>query len=158
MDLLDAAEKAALQSASVFGQRYPLPGLRHLIDKPDYDCGTLVAHRLVRPQDDHYRFSHALIRDAVYDSLLKRRRQELHGKAGDWYGTREPGLRAEHLDRADDEGAAAAYLAAAEVDADALRFERALGLADRGYALARTDDERFGLGMLRARLLRELSL
>ena len=30
--------------------------------------------------DPLYRFKHALVRDAAYESLLKRRRQELHGQ------------------------------------------------------------------------------
>jgi tetratricopeptide (TPR) repeat protein len=34
------------------------------------------------PPDAVYTFKHALVQDAAYDSLLKRRRQELHGKIG----------------------------------------------------------------------------
>jgi len=50
---------------------------------------------------------------------------------------RDAALHADHLAAADDENAAAAYLAAAQAEAKALRFERALALAGKSYALAR---------------------
>jgi tetratricopeptide (TPR) repeat protein len=39
-----------------------------------------LAFRRGTPPDAIYTFKHALVQDAAYDSLLKRRRQELHGK------------------------------------------------------------------------------
>jgi class 3 adenylate cyclase/tetratricopeptide (TPR) repeat protein len=39
-----------------------------------------LALRRGTPPDATYTFKHALVQDAAYDSLLKRRRQELHGK------------------------------------------------------------------------------
>jgi tetratricopeptide (TPR) repeat protein len=39
-----------------------------------------LAFRRGTPPDATYTFKHALVQDAAYDSLLKRRRQELHGK------------------------------------------------------------------------------
>ena len=38
IDRLAAADKQALQAASVLGQRFELEALRHLIESPDYDC------------------------------------------------------------------------------------------------------------------------
>ncbi len=65
-------------------------------------------------------------------------------------------LRAEHLERAEAPEAARAYAEAAEAESAVFRFERALRMAERGYALARTEGERLRLGQLRAELLREL--
>ena len=49
-------------------------------------------------------FAHALIRDAIYDTLVRSRRRELHRRAADWYAERDPVLRAEHLERAEEPG------------------------------------------------------
>jgi predicted ATPase len=47
--------------------------------------GQLVAHELLyqrgRPPRSRYLFKHALIQDAVYQSLLKRARQQYHERA-----------------------------------------------------------------------------
>jgi class 3 adenylate cyclase len=54
--------------------------------KPELDhaLGQLTASGLAfqqgTPPDAVYTFKHALVQDAAYDSLLRRRRQELHGK------------------------------------------------------------------------------
>jgi class 3 adenylate cyclase/tetratricopeptide (TPR) repeat protein len=156
LDRLAPADKRALQAASVFGQRFPLAGLRHLIGAPDHDCGPLMAQFLVRPQGNDFLFAHALIRDAVYDSLLRSRRLELHRAAADWYQGRDAALRAEHLERAEHPEAPLAYGEAAKAEAAALRYERALGMAERGLALARDSEQRLRLTMLRAECLREL--
>ena len=156
MDQLDPRDKQALQAASVFGQRCALEALRHLIDDPDYDCAPLIRRFLIRPVGDDFLFAHALIRDAVYESLLRARRRALHLRAADWYGQRDAVLRAEHLERAEDPEAARAFSEAAQAEAALLRYERALRMAERGLALARTIDERLGLTMLQAEYLREV--
>jgi tetratricopeptide (TPR) repeat protein len=43
-------------------------------------CESGLAFRRGTPPDAIYSFKHALVQDAAYDSLLKRRRQELHAK------------------------------------------------------------------------------
>ena len=118
LDRLDPADKAALQAASVLGQRFDAAVLAHLLERPGYALDRLVAHLLVRPQARGATSSrHALIRDAVYDSLLKGRRRELHRRAAAWFDGRDPVLHAEHLDRAEDPEAPRAYLAAARAQA-----------------------------------------
>src|SRR5262249_9767999 len=59
------------------------------------------------PPDAIYSFKHALVQDAAYDSLLRRRRQELHGKIARAIGERwpqteatEPELLARHYTEA----------------------------------------------------------
>ena len=126
--------------------------MRRLAQLPDYSCDVLVAHFLVRPEGDEFLFAHALIRDGVYASLTRVRRAELHRAAADWYGERDPALRAEHLDRAEAPEAPRAYLDAALAQAAALQPERALALAERGAALAREPDDVVALNMLRGRL------
>ena len=119
MDQLEPADRQALLAASVFGQRFSLPALRDLLEHADYGGERLVEQLLVRPEGDDLLFAHALIRDAVYDTLLKATRRTLHRRAAAWFEGRDPVLYAEHLDRAEDPAAAAAYLAAARREAAA---------------------------------------
>ncbi|HEX6111213.1 MAG TPA: adenylate/guanylate cyclase domain-containing protein [Geminicoccaceae bacterium] len=156
LDHLSAQDKQAAQAAAVFGQRFALDALRHLLQEPKYSCAALVERFLVRPAGDGFLFSHALIRDAVYDTLLRTRRRELHRRAAIWFAERDLTLHAEHLDRAEDPGAPAAYLAAAREQAGEYRYEQARALVDRGLALATVAGERFALTCLQGELLEHL--
>jgi len=138
------------------GQRLQVDALRHLISSPRYNCDELIEHYLVRSDGDDFLFAHALVQEGVYNSLLKARRAALHRDAAAWYGERDPVLRAEHLDRADDPAAPLAYHEAAAAAAAALRFDAALRLADRGIELVTDPATRCDLKCLRADGLRNL--
>jgi len=156
LDRLDPADKQAVQAAAVLGQRFSLEALRHLIEDPAYDCGTLIAHFLVRPEEDGFLFSHALIHDGVYESLLRARRRQLHARAAQRFESNDPVLAAEHWDRAEDPRAPFAYLAAIEFEARHFRYEHARSLADRGLELAGEGAPRCALLMAQGGLLLEL--
>jgi class 3 adenylate cyclase/tetratricopeptide (TPR) repeat protein len=155
-DRLPPGEKRALQAASVLGQRMPLEALRHLIGDPAYGALRLIDQQFVRREGSELAFVHVLMRDGVYRSLLKARRKELHRAAADWYGERDPPLRAGHLDIAEAPEAAAAYLAAAESAAASYRSEPALSLARRGLQLAKDEATRVPLANLSGELLHGL--
>ncbi len=155
MDRLTPADKPALQAASVIGQRFALDVLKHLLGDPDYDCAGLLAHNLVRPAGAAYLFAHALIQEGVYGSLLKRQRQNLHRRAAEWFADSDTVLHAEHLDRAADERAPAAYLAAAREQAQQFHYERALELVYRALGIVPEADS-FALKLLQGELLRNL--
>src|SRR6201995_4364513 len=57
-------------------------------------CESRLAFRRGTPPDALYTFKHALVQDAAYDSLLKRRRQELHAKIARVVETRFPEVEA----------------------------------------------------------------
>jgi class 3 adenylate cyclase/tetratricopeptide (TPR) repeat protein len=156
LDRLDPADKAALQAASVLGQRFGPEAVGHLIARPDYAPDRLVAHFLVRPQGEVFLFAHALIRDAVYDTLLRSRRRELHQRAAGWFAGRDPALRAEHLDRAEDAEAPRAYLAAARSQATEYRYELARQLVERGLALAVERADRSALACFQGDIMHDL--
>jgi class 3 adenylate cyclase len=153
LDALDPADKAAIQAASVFGQRFDLAGLRALLGDPAYRCDGLVQRLLVRRQDQAFLFAHALIRDGVYDTILKARRRELHLRAARWFAGRDLALQAEHLERAGDPGAAEAYRQAATQALRDYRYAQALQLAERGLACAATPELRADLACLQGELL-----
>ncbi len=156
MDQLEPADRQALLAAAVFGQRFAIEALRHLIERPDYDGERLVEHLLVRPEGDDFLFAHALIRDAVYDTLLKASRRTLHQRAAGWFEGRDPVLYAEHLDRAEDPKAAAAYLGVARLEAAAYHYEPAQALVERGLAIATEAADRSALTCLQGELWHDL--
>jgi class 3 adenylate cyclase/tetratricopeptide (TPR) repeat protein len=156
MDRLAGEDKAALQAASVLGQRFAIDALRHLLDRAGYDPRLLVENFLVRADGGEFMFCHALIRDGAYASLLHKRRRALHARAAEWFASRDGVLAAEHFDRADDPRAAAAYLDASVSLAEQFRHAAALALVERGLALAVAQETRFALLMARGRLLVEL--
>jgi tetratricopeptide (TPR) repeat protein len=57
-------------------------------------CESGLAFRRGTPPDAVYSFKHALVQDAAYDSLLKRRRQELHAKIARVIDERFPNIKA----------------------------------------------------------------
>jgi class 3 adenylate cyclase/tetratricopeptide (TPR) repeat protein len=177
IDRLDPADKTAVQAASVLGQRFVNSALAYLLDRADYVPERLVSRLLVQPaavilgrinappaptrgghqaREDEFLFTHALIRDAIYDTLLRSRRREMHQRAAEWYVDRDPVLRAEHLDRAEDPEATRAYLAAARSQATEFRQEAALQLVERGFALASDRTDRFALTCLQGEILHDL--
>ncbi|HTO66445.1 MAG TPA: adenylate/guanylate cyclase domain-containing protein [Bradyrhizobium sp.] len=151
-DRLPPTHKRALQAASVLGQRVPLSVLRHLLGDQSYEATYLIDEQFLTQDDGGLAFVHALMRDGVYGSLLKARRRELHRAAAGWYGERDLQLHAQHLDMAEDPGAAMAYLAAAESATAAYRTEQALSLAQRGLALVGADPTRASLASLSGEL------
>ena len=156
MDRLLPADKSALQAAAVLGQRYSLEPLRHLIENPAYDCRMLVEQFLVHPDGPEFMFSHALIRDGAYASLLHAKRRRLHVRAAEWFAATDAILSAEHLELGEDPGAAAAFLEASRSASKQYRQQSALALAERGMALAADREIRFQLRIARAHLLVEL--
>ncbi len=157
MDRLEPADKRALQAASVIGQRFDADVLRDLLETEDYDCRELVEHNLARPEGGGFLFTHALIQESVYSSLVKSKRRELHRKAARWFADSDLVLHAEHLAHAGDEGAPKAFLEAAQEQTGQYRLEKALALVERGLEVT-TNKESFPLQCLQGELLRSLGL
>lgn len=141
-DRLAPADRHALQVAAALGQRFRLDAVRALMGDGGYAPRGLVEAHLVRRDGDAYGFVHALVRDAVYASLTGAARRELHARAAAWFEARDKVLWAEHLDLAEHPGAAAALAAAARLEAAAYRNDRALALAERGLAAAKSPADR----------------
>jgi len=156
MDRLSSTDKHALHAAAVWGQRVPMSMVRHLLDDPQYDARALAEQFLVRLQGDELQFSHALIRDGAYGSMLHARRRQLHCGAAEWVRERDVALAAEHFERAEDVRAAGAYLQASDQQSRQYHYSEALALVDRALALPDAGDAGFGLRLARARLLLEI--
>jgi class 3 adenylate cyclase/tetratricopeptide (TPR) repeat protein len=88
LDGLGRAERAAVEPASVIGLEFPQTALESLAppavrtELPAH-LGTLTRKQFIRPAQSAgaeliYRFHHHLVRDTVYNGLLKRARANLH--------------------------------------------------------------------------------
>lgn len=154
LDRLSAVDKQALQAASVLGQRFALDALRHLVGNPGYDCRALIDRSFVRPEGDSLLFDHALVREGVLGSLLRSQRDKLHRQAAGFFARTDLVLHAQHLDRANDASAAAAYFDAASAQATALHFHNATTLCERALEIATDPEIRCKLSCLRGEALR----
>jgi class 3 adenylate cyclase/tetratricopeptide (TPR) repeat protein len=156
LDRLTRTDRAALQAASVLGQRFSLAALQALTVESSYDPQPLIDGGLLMRDGDMLMFAHALIQEATYASLLSETARRYHRRAADWLGESEPELRAQHLDRAADPGAPSAYRMAAERLRQSSRLAAALENAERGLALAREDADTVALALLAGRLRLDL--
>jgi class 3 adenylate cyclase/tetratricopeptide (TPR) repeat protein len=102
-----------------------------------------LAFRRGAPPDAIYTFKHALVQDAAYDSLLKSRRQELHGKIArviearfPHIKTTEPEVLAHHLTEAGlTEAAIPLWQAAGELASKRMALAEAIAHLNRGLGL-----------------------
>lgn len=134
-DRLQPNDLTALHAAAVFGQRCELDALRAVTGIDAYEPDGLLETGLMHQEGDELEFAHALFRDAVYQSMVRSERRELHALAAEWFQGRELFLYAEHLAGAEDAGAAAAYLEAARASHRTCFGDRPEGTAvgaDRG--------------------------
>lgn len=90
MDLLDAAEKQALQAASVIGRIFWAGPVYELVDG-DPDLRVLEERDFVRRRlgssmagEREYAIKHALTREVAYDSLPRSQRAGMHARFAQW--------------------------------------------------------------------------
>jgi class 3 adenylate cyclase len=90
LDGLEREQRAVIDPASVIGHYFQQPALEELVDDFVRDqvgtrLGELERKQFVRlAADTLHRFHHVLIRDSVYDGLLKRARATLHERFVQW--------------------------------------------------------------------------
>ncbi|MEW8292526.1 MAG: BTAD domain-containing putative transcriptional regulator [Candidatus Thiodiazotropha endolucinida] len=153
LDLLADEDRLAVQAASVLGQRFRLDAVLQLLGISDYRPDALLNQRLLQPEREGYLFVHALLRDAIYDSLLTSHRRALHLRAAAWYRQRDAALHARHLDLGGSGDAAQAYLQAAQQAVRMADFEQALSLVSRGTEIAQSTHMGTQLNCLQGDLL-----
>jgi class 3 adenylate cyclase len=89
VDRLAEVPLHVLQVASVIGRRFPMALLHAVADAPEgltRPLRALEEQELVFPVTgggEDYRFKHALVQDAIYESLLRPRREELHRRVAE---------------------------------------------------------------------------
>ena len=78
VERLEREDRQTLLAASVLGLRFPREALAAMQGASGGTPDGLVEAGLLTLEGDEIAFVHALMREAVYDSLLKSRRRELH--------------------------------------------------------------------------------
>ena len=91
IDLLEEAEKAALQAAAVIGRVFWTGPVYELVEGLAPDLHLLETRDFIRQRagsslagEVEYAFKHALTREVAYGSLTKARRAQLHTQFADW--------------------------------------------------------------------------
>ena len=156
LERLPTDQRRVAQAAAVLGQSFPADAFSSLRGSDIDLFGSLLDARLVSRDGDQLRFSHALVRDGIYQSIDAPARRALHGRAAEWYRERDPSLYAEHLEWAGDPGAVFAWLAAARQRLDSHRYETARDLGERAWRLSEASGRRAEAGLFLAVLQREM--
>ena len=146
LDRLDPGPRLTLERASIEGRRFRAGALQALASElapgeVEAALSALDRSGLVEPEDEaagRWRFAHALIVDATYRGLSKRRRTELHEEFADW-------MMVADADQSDVDESVARHLERA------LRLREELGLRDaHSAALSLRAGELFASAGLRA--------
>jgi tetratricopeptide (TPR) repeat protein len=159
VDRLSPTDRALLQAASVIGRRFDsqLLAVVAATDAIDARLAAMQALDLVRPEgkSDDLAFKHALVRDALYQSLLTEGRAALHLKIAEEIERRSGNRLAEvaevlahHYSQTDRTDKAFAYVSMAgskslsvySLDEAAIHFTAAHALLDKNPDCA-TDDQ-----------------
>jgi tetratricopeptide (TPR) repeat protein len=150
VDRLAPKDRALLQAASVIGRRFDPELLATVVTETDIDARlsemqVLDLVRIERKSSD-YVFKHALVRDALYQSLLREVRTKLHEKVAEEIERRSGNrltevaeILAHHYGQTNNAGKAFAYLSMAgskslgvySLDEATTHFAAALALLDK---------------------------
>lgn len=169
LDALQAAERRALQQASVAGQQFAAPALECIDPAAPLALPALALQGVVRPLDDEggslhsHAFTHQLMHQVTYETVLKAQRRTWHARVAEWlaaqddsWSTSLAGVVAAHHEAAEQPAlAAAAYTNAAEQALAQFAHASVLAFSERALALAETDALRL---RWRAWLARQRSL
>src|SRR6185437_2989506 len=151
LDRLGPVPKEIAQIGATLGREFSYQVIEAVAQRPERELraalGQLRAARLLfcrgAPPHATYLFKHALVQDAAYGTLLRRRRQELHGRVAAALETqfadlaeRQPELLARHLTAAGDtERAAHQWLTAGQHAAAQSAYLEAIAHLERGLGL-----------------------
>ncbi len=157
LDGLPAQERTAMQLASVIGLHFWDQALAFVETAAAEQLGPLTRRELVIPREAtgtgidsarEFVFRHQILHRVTYDTVLKRRRKDVHAKAAQWFanstGARAKdfvSLAAEHFYEAGDTVNAREYFTrAAEQAAATFANELALGYTERALKLCGPND------------------
>src|SRR5947209_5129188 len=151
LDRLGPAPKETAQIGAVLGREFSYELIEPVAQRPEWELqaalGQLVDAGLLfcrgAPPHAAYLFKHALVQDAAYGTLLRVKRQELHGRVGTALEThfadlveRQPELLAHHLTAAGDtERAAHQWVKAGQYSAEQSAYLEAIAHLERGLDL-----------------------
>ncbi|MCI0552664.1 MAG: AAA family ATPase [Anaerolineae bacterium] len=119
IDRLPETSKHVLQNASVIGRAFDLRVLKRLTSLNggfDSHIQYLQEASMIEPARDEYMFRHVLIQEAAYESILLKKRAELHKQIGET-------LEELHLERIEEFAPMMAYHFYTAQDARSLKYD-----------------------------------
>lgn len=129
LDEVSPQDRHVLRLAAVIGQPFSREDIQQLMGEPSYPLDALVQHCLLRHVDgDRYDFSHALIRQGLYEALPVRQKEAMHEQVAAYFDATDKPLSAQHWHRARHPGAPQALLGAARALQAVFDHEAALSL------------------------------
>ena len=157
LDGLPAPERRALQLASVVGMTFWDAALAHVDVEAPRRLPALRARALVEPKEDseavahgvrEHAFSHQILHQVTYGTVLRRVKRDAHARAADWLarhtgilGPRLLAVAAEHYERAGDAANAAEHYARAAANmVETFAHEAAIEASTRGLGLVASDE------------------
>jgi len=160
VDALDASERSVVQRASVLGRVFWDDAVDHLAPElprvADEALATLRRREVVYQRErsafdatSEFVFKHALLRDVVYDGVLRAHRSTFHQRAAAWLQEitertsrvdEFAAMIAGHLDHANASDAAVWYLRAARRASSVYAITEASRLVARGLEIVAADD------------------
>jgi class 3 adenylate cyclase/tetratricopeptide (TPR) repeat protein len=107
LDRLEPEERGVIERASAIGRSFwwgavselSPPELRPRIGSCLQSLARkqlIEPYRSELPQEDSYRFTHILVRDAAYDGIPKSRRADMHERLANWIEAKTRGLAGEY--------------------------------------------------------------
>jgi class 3 adenylate cyclase/tetratricopeptide (TPR) repeat protein len=152
IDALGHVDRTALQQASVIGPVFWDAALDAVAGEASASIPALLNRQMSVPREEsafadchEYAFTHHLLHQATYDTVLKPMRRAGHARAGAWLSARVHdrsgeylAATAEHFERAGDRAQAARYFARAATEA-AARYANAAALEHVRRALDNLD-------------------
>ena len=133
MDQLRPEAKDFLRTAAVSGSDFSLRLVAEVLERPvESDARDCIKARLVHPvsgDDGDFVFSHVLVRDVAYDSMLRRDRRSVHRRLGEVMerGGAPPSILAHHFRRGEVPASAVIHsLRAGRIAAERYMNEEAL--------------------------------
>lgn len=150
LDRLSEADRAVIAAAAILGRTADVEAVRAVTGS---DHLPPADGWLLRIDAGRIVFSHALVRDAIRETLLPSEARALHAAAARHFAGRDDALAAAHLARADDPGAAALFMQAGQAALRGHRADKAEDLARRGLAVAKAPADLARLSALLANAL-----
>lgn len=129
---LSVSDLDAIQAAAILGYEFSEQALSALLQDGSYEPTQLLRQRLIIKSEEGFHFSHALIRECTYQTLLRSRRNKLHRRAAEYFAERNPALRVDHLLAAESDEAAGELLDMAQKEKRLHRNDRARMLVRKG--------------------------
>jgi tetratricopeptide (TPR) repeat protein len=150
LDRLDEDEREVVTAVSVLGRTIDLTLAELVTPRPDLEriLGSLVERGILERHADGLSFSHALIGEVAYGTLLRRRRRDLHRLVATRLEDHEDddetvAALAYHWEQAGEDLSAARYhLAAADRAEEVSALREALAHVDAAYRLGEATEPR----------------